>query len=86
MLANARNVNKLRSYLRGLASRRSSGTVTADDVHRWINNNTNIGEDSSRIRLSYVNAALREPDFTPGDWTVSERPAAKGRMISEWSY
>lgn len=79
-----RTTNKLRSYLRSLSRRRNSGTVTADDVHTFLNRNTNIDENSSTLRVAFVNKVFQSPDFEPVGYTRSTRPAARGRVITEW--
>lgn len=86
MLANRRTTERLLSYLRGLARRRSNGVVTADDVHRYLDVNTTLGPEYTDIRLSYINSAFQSGEFRPTGYEVSsERPAAKSRMISEWT-
>ena len=75
---------RLGTYLRGLANRRSTGTVTADDAHTFLTRN-GVREQMVRTRLAYINSVLREPIFEAVGSTPSERPAARGRSITEWS-
>ena len=77
-------VNSLRSYLRTLAKRRASATVTADDAQNYM---TKQGIPSQRIRtrLALINAALQGGEFYQVGKVASTRPAARGRQITEWS-
>lgn len=76
---------KLSTYLRGLAKRRASGTVTADDVHNYLTRE-GVRPQQVRTRLSFINSVLREPMFEQtGDTVPSSRPEARGRSISEWT-
>jgi uncharacterized Rossmann fold enzyme len=78
-------VSGLRSYLRSLARRRNSGTVTADDATTFLMRNE-IRPEMIRTRLAVTNAALQSGDFTTVGVVASSRPAARGRAINEWSY
>lgn len=78
-------VSSLTSYLRSLANRRSTGTVTADDAHNFLNRK-GIRSGMTRTRQAVINAAFMGGDFeNTGYTTPSSRPAAKGRSISEWT-
>lgn len=72
----------LQKYMKRLASRR---VVTADDAHAFLDRN-GVRKTAVRERLSYINGALTSPTFeSTGDVRPSTRPAARGRLISEWS-
>lgn len=75
-------VEKVSSYLRRAASRRSNRSVTADDVQNYLDNSGYRGDTNSR--LSIVNSVLRKPAFKPTGFVPSNREAARGRMIREW--
>jgi len=79
-----RTANRMRSWLSGLARRRSNGTVTADDVHTYLDRE-GVRPQQVRTRLSFINSVLREPNFEYAGETPSSRPAARGRMITEWT-
>lgn len=79
-----RTVSGLRSWLRSLARKRVSGTVTADDVHRYLDRD-GVRPKQVRTRLRFINSVLRSPNFQYVGETRSTRPAARGRMISEWA-
>lgn len=79
-----RTANRMRSYLYSLARKRTEGTVTADDAHRYLDRE-GVRPQQIRTRLSFINSVLREPNFEYVGMTNSERPAAKGRAISEWT-
>lgn len=79
-----RTASKMRSYLVGLARKRTEGTVTADDAHRYMDRE-GIRPQQIRTRLSFINSVLREPNFEPVDVVASQRPAARGRSITEWT-
>lgn len=73
---------KTRSYLRKLARGRVSGTVTADDVHRFLrNNNIRLSQNE---QISLTRKVLSEPTFYPDGRVPSRRPEARGREITEW--
>ncbi len=73
----------LTTYLRSLANRRSSGTVTADDVHNFLTRK-GVREGMVRTRLSFVNAVFSN-GFRPVGTRPSSRPAARGRSITEYT-
>lgn len=79
-----RTANRMRSWLSGLARRRSTGTVTADDVHTYLDRE-GVRPQQVKTRLSFINSVLREPNFEYAGETPSSRPAARGRMITEWT-
>lgn len=79
-----RTANRMRSWLSGLARRRSTGTVTADDAHRYLDRE-GVRPQQVRTRLSFINSVLREPNFEYAGERPSERPAARGRTITEWT-
>jgi hypothetical protein len=76
--------NQLVRYLKDIARKRVSNTITADDVHTFLNRN-GVGKKNVNARLSYINSALREPRFVPVGNVPSSRPEARGRYITEWS-
>jgi hypothetical protein len=76
-------VRGLTSYLRSLATRRSNGIVTADDVHNYLNRK-GISSSAVTTRLSFVNSVLRSPVFESAGSVYSSRPQAKGRAITAW--
>lgn len=78
-----RTANRMRSWLYSLARRRSSQTVTADDVHTYLDRQ-GVRPRQVRTRLRFINSVLREPNFAYAGQTASTRPAAKGRAI--WQY
>lgn len=82
-MVNAETKSKITSHLKGLAKRRSSGIVTADDVVRYM---TKKGmANDKRDRLSVVNSVLRYPTFIVVGSTNSIRPESRGRRISKWA-
>ena len=83
MRLNEKVQNGLRSYLRNLINRRSNSVVTADDVHTFLNKRSIAG--NATTRLAYVNSTLRAPDFTTIGETLSQRPVARSRKISQWT-
>lgn len=76
-------VSTLNSYLRGLARRRSSRTVTADDAQTFLNRK-GVRTKMIRTRQAVINSALMSGDFVSVGQVQSSRPAAKGRSITEW--
>jgi hypothetical protein len=77
-------VRRISSYLRSLASRRSTGMVTADDVHNYLTREgVNVGQ--VRTRLSFINTVFSNGMFEQMGMTRSSRPQAKGRAISTYS-
>lgn len=76
-------VSTLNSYLRGLARRRSSRTVTADDAQTFLNRK-GVRTKMIRTRQAVINSALMSGDFVAVGQTPSNRPVAKGRSITEW--
>lgn len=79
-----RTANRMRSWLYNLARRRSTGTVTADDAHTYLDRE-GVRPQQVRTRLSFINSVLREPNFEFAGMTPSQRPAARGRTITEWT-
>lgn len=77
-------VSNLRSYLRGLARRRSTGTVTADDAQNYLTKN-GLPMERVRTRVAVINSAFMSGDFQAAGSVPSSRPAAKGRYITEWT-
>lgn len=77
-------VSNLRGYLRGLARRRNSGTVTAADAQNYLDRQ-GIREQMIRTRQAVINSALMGGDFYAVGSTPSTRPSAKGRSITEWT-
>jgi hypothetical protein len=79
-----RTVSRIRTWLYSLVRRRNSGVVTADDVHTYLNRE-GVRPQQVRTRLSFINSVLRSPNFEYAGMTSSTRPAAKGRVITEWT-
>jgi hypothetical protein len=79
-----RTVGRMRTWLYSLVRRRKSGTVTADDVHTYLNRE-GVRPQQIRTRLSFINSVLRAPNFDPIGMVSSTRPAAKRRSITEWT-
>lgn len=77
-------VRRIASYLRSLANRRSTGTVTADDVHTYLTRD-GVRAQQTRTRLSFVNAVFSTGMFEYAGVTASNRPAARGRSISMYT-
>lgn len=80
---NEKMLRNLNSYLRGLARRRSSGTVTSDDAHIFLTRN-GVSSKQIRTRLSYINSVFSTAAFESVGSVPSSRPSARGRMITEW--
>jgi hypothetical protein len=79
----SRLVSGMRSYLNRLARGRTSGTVSADDAHTFLDRN-GVSE-SPRVRLRFINSVLRTPQYSYAGVTTSTRPVAKGRTINLWA-
>lgn len=79
-----RTASRMRNWLYSLARRRSTGTVTADDAHTYLDRE-GVRPQQVRTRLSFINSVLREPNFEVAGMTSSQRPAARGRAITEWT-
>ena len=77
-------VRRIASYLRSLANRRSTGTVTADDVHTYLTRD-GVRAQQTRTRLSFVNVVFGTGMFEYAGMTASNRPAARGRSISMYT-
>ena len=75
---------RISSYLRGLANRRSSGVVTADDVHTYLTRD-GVREQQTRTRLSFINTVFSNGMFEQDGMVASARPQAKGRSITAWT-
>lgn len=75
---------RIMSYLRSLASRRSSGTVTADDVHTYLTRD-GVREEQVRTRLSFINSVFSNEMFESMGTSRSTRPQAKGRTITAYT-
>ncbi len=48
---------RIMTYLRSLANRRSTGTVSADDVHNYLTRD-GVREQQVRTRLSFINSVF----------------------------
>lgn len=72
------------SYLRSLANRRSSGVVSADDVHTYLTRE-GVQTQQTRTRLSFINSVFGTGMFAQVGTAPSTRPQAKGRSISMWT-
>jgi hypothetical protein len=76
--------SKLYSFLRKTAKDRKAQTVTADDVHRFVQkNNLNI---SKGAQTALTNRVFNQPMFIPVAYVQSRRPEARGRYITEWLF
>ena len=75
---------RISSYLRGLANRRSSGVVTADDVHNYLTRD-GVRPQQVRTRLSFINTVFNNGVFEQDGTVASARPQAKGRSITAWT-
>jgi predicted Zn-dependent protease len=74
---------RIATYLRSLANRRSTGTVSADDVHNYLTRD-GVREQQVRTRLSFINSVFGSGMFEQAGMTRSTRPQAKGRSITAW--
>jgi predicted Zn-dependent protease len=72
------------SYLRSLANRRSTGVVSADDVHNYLTRD-GVREQQTRTRLSFINSVFSGEMFEVAGTMASTRPSAKGRAISTYT-
>jgi predicted Zn-dependent protease len=72
------------SYLRSLANRRSTGVVSADDVHNYLTRD-GVREQQTRTRLSFINSVFGSGMFEMVGTMASTRPSAKGRAISTYT-
>ena len=79
----SRMTARMRTYLTGLARRRNSGTVTADDAHTYLDRQGVKSQPTTRLR--FINSVLRQPTFFQAGTVASSRPAARGRSITEWT-
>lgn len=75
---------RISSYLRSLASRRSNGVVTADDVHNYLTRD-GVRPQQVRTRLSFINSVFSNGMFEQDGMVASTRPQAKGRSITAWT-
>jgi hypothetical protein len=75
---------RIMSYLRSLANRRSTGTVSADDVHNYLTRD-GVREQQTRTRLSFINSVFGSGMFERAGMTRSTRPQARGRAIAAWT-
>ena len=75
---------RIMSYLRSLANRRSTGVVTADDVHNYLTRD-GVREQQTRTRLSFINSVFSSEMFEFAGTMPSSRPQAKGRAISAYT-
>ena len=77
-------VRRIASYLRSLATRRSTGVVTADDVHNYLNRD-GVRPQQVRTRLSFINSVFSSEMFERVGTMASTRPQARGRAISAYT-
>jgi predicted Zn-dependent protease len=75
---------RIMSYLRSLANRRSSGVVSADDVHNYLTRD-GVREQQTRTRLSFINSVFSSEMFEQVGMTASTRPQARGRAIATYT-
>jgi threonyl-tRNA synthetase len=79
-----RTVNGMRSWLYSLVRRRANATVTADDAHTYLDRQ-GFRKNEVFTRLSFINTVLRDGNFIYAGRTPSTRPAARRRLINEWT-
>jgi len=71
----------IRDRLVERARRRTTGTFTADDVHILLKHRKYNGDFQS-----VISTVLNDSIFcTTGGAVVSNRPAARGRRINQWT-
>lgn len=75
---------RIMTYLRSLANRRSTGVVTADDVHNYLTRD-GVREQQVRTRLSFINSVFSSEMFERVGTMASTRPQARGRAISAYT-
>ncbi|KKM19584.1 hypothetical protein LCGC14_1654140 [marine sediment metagenome] len=74
-------LRRIRDRMVERARRRQSGTFTADDVHTILDLTEFRGN-----RLSVITTLLNDSVFyNTGDSSLSARPVARSRSISEWT-
>lgn len=76
-------VTKATSYVKGLARRRGSRIVTADDVQNYLTKNRFRGNQNDR--LSIVRSVLNDSNFVSLGRTRSTRDVARSRTITAWT-
>jgi len=82
-MATTNLVSQTTNYLRGLARRRNSGIVTADDVVNFLTKkNVRLSQNE---RLSVTRQVLGAPNFYAIGYTRSARPEARSRTITAWT-
>jgi hypothetical protein len=72
----------MENWLRNLACRRPNSIVTADDANQYLDRKG--VPRRVRMRLSFINSVLRNPNFKQVGVRPSRRPVAKCRTISMW--
>jgi len=75
---------KMRTWLNSLIRRRQSGTVTADDIHTYLDRQ-GVSPREVRTRLRFINSMFGSGEFVPVGYSRSTRPVARGRTITEWT-
>jgi len=75
---------RIMTYLRSLANRRSTGVVSADDVHNYLTRD-GVREQQTRTRLSFINSVFSSEMFERVGTMASTRPQARGRAISAYT-
>jgi hypothetical protein len=79
-----RTVRRMRTWLYSIARKRRSGIVTADDVHTYLDR-IGVTKRQVRTRLRFINSMFSSGNFVAVGNSPSRRPAARGRMITEWT-
>jgi hypothetical protein len=73
---------KAANYVRGLGRKRAAGTVTADDVHTYLNRVGFNGEANERAAI--VRSVFNTDSFEAVNTVPSARPEARGRKITQY--
>ena len=79
-----RTVKEMRGWLASIARKRNARTVTADDAHVYLDRQ-GFRKNEIFTRLSFINSVLRYGNFEYAGRTPSTRPAARRRLINEWT-
>ena len=70
------------TYLKRISARRTTKTVTADDVQTYLDAQGYKRAPSERVRV--INTVFSSGTFEAGNFVRSSREAARSRMIREW--
>ena len=74
-------LREIRDSLVSRTLRRSSATITSDDIHTLLDQRDYRGN-----RLSVIHTVLQNGPFVVSRVTQSARPVAKARQIYAWTY